>query len=222
MINIFKKDEESRVLIIGDLHLPFEKEGYLEFCKIQYKQWKCNKVIFIGDIVDNHYSSYHDQDPDGKSAGDELDMTINKISKWYKAFPQATVIIGNHDRIISRKIFSSGVSKKWMRSYQEVLKVDNWNFIMEYEFDNVYYVHGEGATARTKARSECKSVVSGHRHSEGYVEYINNSVFGMQVGTGIDNKSYAMAYGFAGKKPIISCGIVISGRDAYLIKMNDK
>jgi predicted phosphodiesterase len=59
MFNILKK-QESRVLVIGDLHCPFEKEGYLEFCKEQYKKWKCNQVVFIGDIIDNHYSSYHD------------------------------------------------------------------------------------------------------------------------------------------------------------------
>ena len=71
-------------------------------------------MVFIGDIIDNHYSSYHEQDPDGKSAGDELDMAIDKIKKWYKAFPEAIVIIGNHDRIVSRKVFSSGLSKKWI------------------------------------------------------------------------------------------------------------
>jgi metallophosphoesterase superfamily enzyme len=221
MFGIIKK-QENRVLVVADLHLPFEKEGYLEFCIRQYKKWKCNKVIFIGDIIDNHYSSYHDQDPDGLSAGHELDLTIKKVSKWYKAFPEAIVIIGNHDRIISRKIFSSGLSKKWMKSYQEVLKVDNWNFLMEYELDNTLYFHGEAGGAVAKAKQECKSVIQGHRHSEGYVQYINNDVFGMQVGTGIDRNSYAMAYGSAGKKPIISCGIVIAGREAYLVKMNDK
>jgi hypothetical protein len=27
-------------------------------------------VIFLGDIIDNHYSSYHESDPDGYSAGE--------------------------------------------------------------------------------------------------------------------------------------------------------
>lgn len=221
MFNILKK-QESRVLVIGDLHCPFEKQGYLEFCISIYKKWKCNQVIFIGDVIDLHYSSYHEQDPDGFSAGQELELAIKKVSKWYKAFPEATIIIGNHDRIVSRKMFSSGLSKKWMKSYQEVLGVPGWNFVMEYELDNTLYFHGEGASAAAKARQECKSVVSGHRHSEGYVQYINNEVFGLQTGCGIDRHSYAMAYGSAGKKPIISCGIVIAGREAYLVKMNDK
>ena len=52
--NITKK--ENRVLVIGDLHEPFNLDGYLDFCKHQYAIYNCNKVIFIGDVIDNHYS----------------------------------------------------------------------------------------------------------------------------------------------------------------------
>ena len=46
--------EERRVLVIGDLHLPFCLEGYLEHCKEVYARNLCNQVIFIGDIIDSH------------------------------------------------------------------------------------------------------------------------------------------------------------------------
>ena len=42
----------SRVLVIGDIHEPFCLDGYLENCKKQYKDFKCDKVVFIGDIID--------------------------------------------------------------------------------------------------------------------------------------------------------------------------
>ena len=48
--------EENRVLVIGDNHEPFCLEGYLEFCKKVYAEHNCNKVVFIGDIIDNHYT----------------------------------------------------------------------------------------------------------------------------------------------------------------------
>ena len=51
---------ERRILVIGDLHAPFELDGYLEFCQETYAKYLCNQVIFIGDIIDNHYSSYHE------------------------------------------------------------------------------------------------------------------------------------------------------------------
>ena len=61
--NITKK--ERRILVIGDVHAPFSLDGYLEFCKDVYAKNNLNQVIFIGDIIDNHYSSFHHTDPDG-------------------------------------------------------------------------------------------------------------------------------------------------------------
>ena len=218
MFNTIKKlsnqKTKSRVLVIGDVHEPFCLEGYLDFCKEQYRKWKCDTVVFIGDVIDSHYSSYHDQDPDGMSAGDELEVAIRKLSKWYKAFPKATVIIGNHDRIVYRKAFSSGVSKKWIKEYKEVLEVPDWNFVESIEIDDVLYIHGEGGTARTRIKSEFQSIVQGHLHTQVYVDWVVNpnfKVFGMQVGCGIDHKSYAMAYAKMGKKPAIACGVILEG-----------
>jgi hypothetical protein len=55
----------------------------LKFCREQQETY-IGTVIFIGDIIDNHYSSYHESDPDGYSAGEELDRAIDMIKDWYK------------------------------------------------------------------------------------------------------------------------------------------
>jgi len=212
------KDAEKKnknVLVIGDIHLPFSLDGYLEHCKKAYKEYDCNEVVFIGDIIDNHASSYHETDPDGMNAGQELTLAINQVKEWYKAFPKATVIIGNHDRLIMRKAYSSGLSRHWIRDYSEVLNVPNWKFKESIEIDDVLYVHGEGGTARTKIKADLQSVVQGHLHTQCYTEWLVGSkfkIFGMQVGCGIDHKSYAMAYAKSGKKPAIACGVVLQGK----------
>lgn len=202
------------VLVIGDLHEPFCLEIYLKHCIATYKKYKCNEVIFIGDIIDNHASSYHETDPDGHSAGMELKLAIQNIKKWYKAFPEATVIIGNHDRLIMRKAQTSGLSKLWIKGYSEVLGTPGWNFVGSIEIDDVLYIHGEGGTARMRARRDLQSVVQGHLHSQAYIEWIVGTkfkIFGMQVGCGIDNKAYAMAYGKEFAKPAIACGVILKG-----------
>ena len=84
-LNITKR--ENRVLVIGDLHEPFCLDKYLKFCKDIYSKYNCNKVIFIGDVIDNHYSSYHETDADGLGGGDELDIAIERIARWYDGFP---------------------------------------------------------------------------------------------------------------------------------------
>ena len=208
----------SKVLIIGDIHEPFCLDGYIQHCKNQYNLFNCNKVVFIGDIIDSHYSSFHSTDPDGMSAKDELNLSIKKLRKWHKAFPKATVIIGNHDRIVARKALANGISAKWIKEYKDVLEVPTWNFKTDETIDNVLYVHGEGATAFTKAKTLFQSVVAGHTHTKCYIEYMNN-IFGMQVGCGVDKDSYAMAYAKNYAPPQIACGVVIDGKLPILIKM---
>ena len=206
------KGKGNRVLVIGDLHEPFCLDGYLEHCIDVYNKYNCNKVVFIGDVIDNHYSSYHETDPDGLGGGEELDFAINKLSRWVDAFPKATVIIGNHDRIIARKAFSSGIPKKWIRNYNEVLDAPEWDFVESMMLDDVLYIHGEGGTARTKMKKELHSVVQGHLHTQLYLEYIvgtNFKIFGVQTGCGIDKDSYAMAYGKNFPKPAIACSVIL-------------
>lgn len=220
---ITKNKFNKNVLVIGDLHLPFCLDGYLEHCIKMYKTYRCNEVVFIGDIIDNHASSYHETDPDGMNAGQELSLAISQIQKWYKAFPKATVVIGNHDRLIMRKAYSSGLSRHWIRDYSEVLKVDNWKFQESIEIDGVLYIHGEGGTARTKMKNDLQSVVQGHLHTQCYIEWLVGAkfkIFGMQVGCGIDHKSYAMAYAKAGKKPAIACGVILKGTTPINLLMN--
>lgn len=213
---------ERRILVIGDLHEPFCLEGYLEFCKETYAKWNCNQVLFIGDIIDNHYSSYHEADPDGMGGGSELALAIKRVQKWYTAFPDADVCIGNHDRIIMRKAFSSAIPKEWIKSYNDVLGV-KWNWVESVSYDNVLYEHGEGGQAKTKAKNNMMSSVCGHTHTEAYVHYFVGKkyrVFGMQVGCGVDANSYAAAYAKNFKKQAIGCGIILGGHTAINVLMD--
>lgn len=217
------REDENRVLVIGDLHEPFNLDGYLQHCKDTYEKYNCNRVVFIGDVIDSHYSSYHETDPDGMGGGEELDLAIKKLSKWYEAFPEADITIGNHDRIIMRKAFSSSIPKKWIKDYKDVLETPNWNFTHRVVIDGVQYIHGEGGTARTKCRADMMSTVQGHLHTQCYTEwYVGQKfkVFGMQIGCGIDHESYAMAYAKTGKKPAIACGVVIGGHTPVNVLMD--
>ena len=215
----FIKKEKEVVLVIGDIHEPFCKDGYLEFCIETYKKYKCTRVVFIGDIIDNHYSSFHTANPDGFGAGEELERAIYKISKWAKAFPVATVLIGNHDRLAHRKAFASGVSKRWIRDYNDVLGAPGWVFLEKVIIDGVEYAHGETGTARSKSKDTGRSRVQGHLHSQAYIDWINNRTFSFQVGTGVDDREYAFAYNKDGKESILSCGVIEYGKQPHLIKM---
>ena len=206
--SILKLRQVNNVLVIGDIHEPFCLEGYLDFCLEQYNRFNCNKVVFIGDVIDNHYSSFHGTDPNGYGGGYELKKAIEGLKKWHDAFPNAYVTIGNHDRIIYRKAFAAGVPKEWIVEYKDVLKTPTWKYVDHIEIDDILYIHGEGGTARTAMRNHNKSVVQGHLHTQKYIEW-NNENFGMQVGCGIDDSAYAFAYAKYGKKSALGCAVVL-------------
>jgi predicted phosphodiesterase len=223
-VNGRKKSEKSiNILIIGDLHAPFTKKGYLEFCKGIYKKYNCTDVIFTGDILDNNFSSFHEVDPDGDGANEELRQAKEIIKEYHTAFPIAKVCIGNHDRIPDRKRFSAGLSASWIKTIDEVLDVQGWVFAEEFVINGVLYTHGECRKARLRAIQEFTSVVQGHYHSESYYEvFVSESrmIFALQVGSGVDRHSYAMAYGKHFKKPQINVGVVMdNGRWAILEHM---
>lgn len=215
-IRAVKKEEGTgNKLVIGDLHAPFILEGYLEFCVYLYNKYKCDSVLFIGDITDQHASSYHESDPDGLSAGDELYWAKKQLAPWFEAFPIADVMMGNHDLIMYRKAKTSGLSKSVLKPYGEVLGAPStWTFHFDdIVIDNVVYSHGNVGNAIKKTIDNRTSTVQGHLHSQAGVEYsvsIKDALFGMQVGCGVDKDAYAMAYGkpFA-KKPVISAAVVL-------------
>jgi len=224
IIDEYRNPSENRVLVIGDLHLPFGKEGYLEFCKEQYRKFNCNKVIFIGDIIDNHYTSYHETSADGLGGKDELVRCIEEVAKWYEAFPDAYVTIGNHDAMIMRKAQTSAIPSMWIKAYNDVLGTTNWEWVTDVYIDEVRYVHGhKSSNARTATKRDMVSTVCGHFHTQFYIEWFfgkTRAIFGMQVGCGIDSESYAMGYMQGGKKEAIGLGIVIDGKLPILVKMD--
>ena len=221
-LNLTKK--ENRILVIGDLHEPFCLDGYLDFCKETYQNFNCNKVVFIGDVIDNHYSSYHESSADGLGGKYELEQAIKKLSKWYKAFPIADVTLGNHDRIIIRKAQTSNIPSKWIKEYRDVLETPKWNFVTDVYYDGVRYVHGDkSGKPRMAAKRDMVSTVSGHYHTDFYVEWLfgkTRAIFALATGCGIDSKSYAMGYMQGGKKEAIGCGVVLGGHTAFNVKMN--
>ena len=212
--------DSENVLVIGDPHIPFVKEGYFEFCLQIYKKYNCSKVVIIGDLLDNHASSFHESDCDGMSAGDELKVAEALIYKLYELFPNAYVCYGNHDLIPNRQAFSAGLSKRWVKRIDEVFALPNWTFAEEFVFNGVLYTHGTGRKAKQRCIQEFTSVCQGHFHAESYYETFvseHKLMFALQIGCGIDRRSYAAAYGKHFKKPQLNVGVVLdSGRWALI------
>lgn len=211
----------SRVLIIGDTHLPYELDGYLEFCQAEADSWECDTVVHIGDLIDHHALSFHDSEPSLQGAHGEYIDALDRLEPWFDAFPALTLIEGNHDRIPQRQLNKLGLNHEtWMRPLSEVYGFPAaWEVASDITIDGVLYHHGETANGVNGFRNDSKArmcnTVSGHNHSNAGISATashHRLVWGLATGCGVDNSLMAFAYGKHFKnKPIIACGIVIDG-----------
>jgi len=227
---VMKAPQQTIVGIIGDTHIPYELEGYMEWCKKIFDQEGVNRVIHIGDLIDNHSLSFHDSEPGLKGAHGEYIDSLERLQPWFDTFPEVTVIHGNHDAIPARQMNKVGLDpSKYMRPLSEVYQFpEGWNTADELVIDDVLYHHGHTALGANGFRNDAKSrmcnTVSGHAHGNLGVAYSacqEKAVWGMAVGCGIDNKSMAFAYGKHFKnKPIVGCGIVRGGKDPRCYAMS--
>jgi predicted phosphodiesterase len=221
--------DPNNVLVIGDTHEPFCKEGYLEFCRETQEKYNCGTVVHIGDLVDNHAISYHEKDSEGRSAGDEYKLALERCREWYRMFPEAKVCIGNHDALPFRKAFTAGLPSSWLKSYQEILESPKgWEWDFTHEIAGVIYQHGTGLSgemaAINAARENRQSTVIGHLHTVCNTRYLasfKDLIFGVSVGCGIDHEAYAFAYGRQNtRKPVISCGVILDGKQPINVPMS--
>ena len=220
----------ARVGIIGDTHIPYELDGYLEFCQERFSDWECDTIVHIGDLLDHHALSFHDSEPELKGANGERCDAIKRLQPWYKAFPKLTLIAGNHDRIPARQLRKLGMDDGiWLRSLQDVYDMPvGWTVAQQYIIDGVIYHHGETANGangfRNDAARRMQCCVSGHNHSNAGISASASDhrlVWGMAVGCGVDNDKMAFAYGrhFA-LKPIVACGVVVDGKWPFIEYMD--
>ena len=227
-----KKDEfKGEVVgIIGDTHLPYELSLYLDWIQVVFQKNGVTKVIHIGDLIDHHALSFHDSEPALKGAYGEYIDALKHLEPWKKAFPNMTLIHGNHDRIPARQIKKLGINPvRWMRPLSEVYDFPSgWCEVEDIEIDGVLYHHGETAMGvngfRNDAKNRMQNTVSGHSHGNLGISYTashHRLVWGMAVGCGIDNSKMAFAYGKHFKhKPIIGCGVVRYGKDPQVFAMD--
>ena len=221
----------ARILVIGDTHCPGMHVKYPSFLQQTYRKYECDRVIHIGDLVDNAAISFHDKNPSLSSAADEHQKALKQVAKLYRMFLRVDWLIGNHDALTERQAFKIGLPDYSLRDYTDIWNVPEWKCHPRYtrlKVDNVVYTHGDCGkggmySAVKNARDNFISWVSGHHHSEAGVWWTTvegSRVFGMNVGCGVDNDLLQFEYGkIYNRKPTLGCGVVLNGRQAIFEPM---
>ena len=211
----------SRVLVIGDIHAPYSHPDTIAFLREVKKKYKPDRVIQIGDEVDMHAISFHGADPDLLSPSDELKSAIKKLQPLYRLFPRVDLIESNHGSLVFRKGKAHGLPRHVFKSYREILEAPKgwrWHFDLTIKLSNgteCYFHHGKSSNPMAMSKNMSMSAVCGHHHSIFSINYWANPCglyFQMFTGCLINDKSLALAYNKSDlTRPIIGSGIIIDG-----------
>jgi len=215
----------ASILIVGDTHCPGMRRGYVDFLQRIRDRHSCDRVVFIGDVVDWAAISFHEKLPGMPAAAEEVKKARKQVERLAAAFPTGDWLIGNHDSLPERQATTAGLPSELLRDHADFWQV-GWRVhprFSKHIIDNVIYSHGDsgkgGAMAALKqAKDNFQSTVIGHFHAQAGVNWHANPrhrIFGMSVGCGIDADKLAFSYGAKfPSKPILGCGVVINGRQA--------
>jgi predicted phosphodiesterase len=216
-----EQERNHRILFISDMHVPYHHPNTLPFLQSLKDRYNPTRIICLGDELDKHALSFHDSDPDLMSAGDELAASLPIIAELKAMFPKMDIIDSNHGSMIYRKAKHHGLPRRYIRSYNEVLGVDEgwvWHndlTITLPDGQQVYIHHGKSSDAIKTSQAMSMSHVCGHFHESFGVKYWanpNGLFWAMNGGCLIDDKSYAFAYNNTNlKRPIIGTCLIIDG-----------
>ena len=200
---------KQSILIISDLHIPYEHKDALAFLKAVKAKYKPNTVVCIGDEVDFHALSFHDSDVNLPSAGDELAQAKTKLKAFYRLFPNVTLVESNHGSMVLRKAFTNGLPIEVIKSYNEILEAPKgWKWVDDLTLKlsdgtSCYFHHSRGIALRT-GQIYGMSHVCGHHHESFNINYWSTPErlsFAMTVGCDITAicavKSSTIVAGFA-------------------------
>jgi predicted phosphodiesterase len=209
----------SNVLVISDLHAPFNHRNALRFLSDVKKEYKCDTIVSIGDLVDEYNLSRYSRDPDAMTTRQEFSKTKAVIAEFVSEFPKMICVTGNHDIRILKKLKEANIPPQMLFSTFNQLwdMPKEWKWVDRVKLHGVYYTHGfkTGPYAHMNTAKEMMtSVVMGHTHSTGAVQYMSSfdgNIFGMNVGCLIDDKQYAFNYASEmTRRPVIGCGVVLN------------
>ena len=209
------------ILIISDTHIPYENKFLIPFLKALTKKYKkFDRVIHLGDEVDNAGMSFHDKDSEMPSSGDELKLALPKIKELEKMFPKMDLLDSNHGSLVFRRAFKYGIPKSYLKNYNDFLQVGNgWKWHEDITLDTplgkVYFCHGKTNNIFAHAQSLGMSAVAGHYHSLYGCRFYGNSLglyYGLQCGCLIDPQALGFKYNKLQKaRPVIGTAVIING-----------
>ncbi len=212
------------VLVVPDLHCPWQHPEALGFLRRLRKAVRPDAVVLLGDELDAAAWSRFAKEPDMDSPSAELAAARAALRPFRDLFPEAMVCESNHTARPWLRAAEAGLTGEFLRDASEVLDTPGWVRQSEWWLDGVVYMHGEGfsgATAHVKAATQNRRpTVIGHVHAHAGINYLTgpfDRIWGMNAGCLIDPAAPAFRYGrHLRNRPCLGAAVVRDGVPALV------
>ena len=221
-------DSNFRDLIIADTHFPYARKDWFEYVSAMKAKHNLNRLIHLGDLVDHHTISRHQASPDALSTIGEYQLALSQVQQLIELFPEAILVVGNHDDRVFRQAGTVGISSMMVKPIHDLYKLpDTWqvckNGFLKTKHGNSVILHGNdfsGPGAADKWRTKLQSsVIMGHVHTAANVRFYatpSSFQFSAICPCLADEKSIAMQYAQA-YGGLFTNGCIISTKEVFLI-----
>lgn len=176
------KQTLQRVLILSDLHFPFQDNRAIKNALSLGKQNKVTKIILNGDVIDFHAISRFIKNPNKRNLHQEIELTKQFIYSIRKQFPNIPIIYksGNHSERLTTYLWTKAEefsdlpelslqnllhfkeNKIRFSPKDEVIKLGKLSIIHGHEVGNICTVY----PARSLFMTCNSSTLAGHCHRQ--------------------------------------------------------
>jgi len=209
-------------IVISDIHAPYHHPDTIPFLKAVKRAYSIEEAKCVGDVVDNHFHSFHPIEYGTLSAKEEHLQAKAFIKQLHKLFPKMTITLGNHCVMTARQAKKAGIPLEHLKGYNEMYEISGWKWVdRDYfkvdKYNNCLMVHAMSRNTLTNAKTHSHHSLQGHHHGTFGIEYFADTEYlrwSMTVGCLIDTNSPAFNYskGYTNNKPIIGVGVIWEDR----------
>lgn len=205
----------ENTVFISDTHAPYHHRDALAFISAAKEEYGFVQGKHVGDVVDNHFSSYHEIEPGTYAAKEEHYRAKRFVQQLAEIYPNLVVTLGNHDLLTTRKAKTANIMEEHILDYNSRYDVEwDWverDFFRINKYANCLLTHSISSSTQNNAHKFSHCSVQGHHHHLFGIEFAgdpNVLRWAMSVGCLIDDSSPAMNYNkkVVLKRPILGMG----------------
>lgn len=175
-----KKDKLEKILIVPDVHVPYEDKAAVALMMKAAKGFKPDHVVLLGDVIDCYSVSSHSKDPNrAMKLVEEVDATKDFLDDIKGLGAKNNVFIaGNHCDRLQRYLQDKAPELYNIVSIPKILELKEKGFKYvpykhSYKLGKLNFTHDTGTAGRFahyKSLDAFQSnIIIGHTHRLGYI-----------------------------------------------------